>query len=69
MEFIYTMSHILCFQLHLVHYNLDMYSRASEAACSDKGLSVIGIFLKVRGTFFYFVLYSCLMQPFELCSG
>lgn len=33
-------------ELHLVHYNLDMYSRASEAACSDKGLSVIGIFLK-----------------------
>ncbi|CAN7991703.1 unnamed protein product, partial [Ixodes hexagonus] len=33
-------------ELHLVHYNLDMYSRASEAACSDKGLSVIGVFLK-----------------------
>lgn len=33
-------------ELHLVHYNVDMYSRASEAACSDKGLSVLAVFLK-----------------------
>ncbi|KAH8018522.1 hypothetical protein HPB51_008221 [Rhipicephalus microplus] len=33
-------------ELHLVHYNVDMYSRASEAACSDKGLSVLAVFFK-----------------------
>ncbi|XP_075529226.1 carbonic anhydrase 1-like isoform X1 [Dermacentor variabilis] len=33
-------------ELHLVHYNVDMYSRASEAACSDKGLTVLAVFFK-----------------------
>ncbi|XP_070386824.1 carbonic anhydrase 1-like isoform X2 [Dermacentor albipictus] len=33
-------------ELHLVHYNVDMYSKASEAACSDKGLTVLAVFFK-----------------------
>lgn len=33
-------------ELHLVHYNTELYNKPSEAVCSEKGLSVIAIFLK-----------------------
>ncbi|XP_077503175.1 carbonic anhydrase 1-like isoform X5 [Amblyomma americanum] len=33
-------------ELHLVHYNVEKYNKPSEAACSDKGLSVVAIFFK-----------------------
>jgi hypothetical protein len=36
-------------QLHLVHYNTDLYASVQDALTQEKGLTVFGIFLQVRG--------------------
>ena len=38
----------LSLQLHIVHYNKSKYSSFAEAASAADGLSVLGVFLKVR---------------------
>ena len=38
----------LCFQVHLVHFNTDLYSSFAEAASAQHGLCVLGAFIQVR---------------------
>ena len=35
------------FQLHIVHYNVDLFKNIGEAVKSEYGLAVLGMFVKV----------------------
>ena len=47
-------------QLHIVHWNTDLYSSVTEAMSSSNGLAVIAVFIEVGVVvrMFYLSIYS-----------